>query len=378
MILPCVYESASFMQDKYIKIKKNDKYGVLDLNGNPCIAPGYDEISNGGIDLFKVKQGDRYGILDTSGNDVLPIEYDDIFYEDSGGSGYTVYYKDCKWCIIKKDTDGDGKEEYGLTDENGKILLDCEYNNIKISDGIVIVQNEEGLWGWGKYEYKMPITISSEINDCIIEVSITNDDNLTGTMVVAFYKDNSLVKMEQSDITDANGSINFEIPNANIDYYKIFVWDGVGTMQPLSHTAQDELNIEYVEPESPSPPNDENETFYSFTKLNIAGTIYDLIGEKNDALIELDTLSEIVGIEYKWDDEEQITFLLDGQTFSFKLNTNDIIQNGELEKDWKLTEIFRQIDGRYYLPLDTISVIGPSYEMTYEIGDDTIYLTWTE
>lgn len=383
VILPCEYESASFMQDKYIKIKKNDKYGVLDLHGNPCIAPCYDEISNGGTDLFKVKQGDRYGILDTSGNDVLPIEYDNIFYEDSGGSSYTVYYKDCKWCIISKDTDGDGKEEYGLADENGKILLDCEYNNIKISDGIVIVQNEEGLWGWGKYEYKMPVTISSEVNEGIIEVSITNDDNLTGTMIAAYYKDNALVKIDKRDITDANGSINFEIPNANIDYYKIFVWDDVGSLQPLSHTAQGQLDVEYTEPEPADEPKDTDESkhetdFSNVTKLNIDGTIYEVIGRKEEILMDIDTISELTGYEYEWDNDTQITFTKEGASFSFILNTYDIIQHGKLEEDWKLDEKFQQINGKYYLQFLKGPVSLEAFTGDYTSGDDTMYITLTK
>ena len=96
---------------KYEEIKKftsnvaifivNNKYGLLNTNGNEIVKAKYDKIVkiNEDTDLFLVKFGEKYGIINSNGQELFPFIYDEIKFISEGF--YSVK-KDGKYGVINR------------------------------------------------------------------------------------------------------------------------------------------------------------------------------------------------------------------------------------------------------------------------------------
>jgi len=113
-------------QDKVLKFKENDKYGLIDYSGNRVVEAIYEEISALPYkqEELKVKKDNKYGVIKSDGKEILKPEYDyiegDKYYNElSQNSGYIVGLK------------SDNGYKYGYLDENRKQVLNVKYNNIE-------------------------------------------------------------------------------------------------------------------------------------------------------------------------------------------------------------------------------------------------------
>lgn len=73
------YDYASKINDKYIKVKKNGKYGIIDSFGKSILDNQYDEIEQFGDKYIKIKKDGKYGIADEFGV-FEETKYDEIKY----------------------------------------------------------------------------------------------------------------------------------------------------------------------------------------------------------------------------------------------------------------------------------------------------------
>lgn len=71
--------------DPLIMIRDNGKYGFIDSTGTYVFEPLYDDIYHRYGDLIKVKKGERWGFININGEVATKIEYDTIM--DVRGSG---------------------------------------------------------------------------------------------------------------------------------------------------------------------------------------------------------------------------------------------------------------------------------------------------
>lgn len=115
-------------------------------NNNDEILTGYEQIEvlenmdeNGNVwyeeNVLRVKKNGKYGLIDLQGKELLPIEYDEITVLD--GIENSI--------IVKKD----GK--VGLVNDIGSIIADCNYREIKklgntYKDGYITI-DEQGKYG---------------------------------------------------------------------------------------------------------------------------------------------------------------------------------------------------------------------------------------
>lgn len=56
-------------------VKKGDKWGFINENGEPVIPMEYDEAGYFKEGLACVGKGDKYGFIDKQGKVVIPIKY---------------------------------------------------------------------------------------------------------------------------------------------------------------------------------------------------------------------------------------------------------------------------------------------------------------
>lgn len=115
-------------QNRIIAIQPG-KTDVYNLKGEFIRNTDYDDIKSFGFNEYsKVIKGELCGLVDGDFTVILPAEYESI-----------EKYKEL--LIVKRN----GK--YGLCNEEGEILVDSQYDEIKpLSNGVNVIVNKEGMW----------------------------------------------------------------------------------------------------------------------------------------------------------------------------------------------------------------------------------------
>jgi len=119
LLVPCEYDKIHNVLDQHVVAVKNEKMGIVDLNGAPEVPFEYETINqrlkNGlfpfGVGISPGKQ--RWGLVDSTGRVVLPAEYDQV---------EQFYY--CDLMKVKKD----GK--CGVLDPTGRLRVPLQFSDI--------------------------------------------------------------------------------------------------------------------------------------------------------------------------------------------------------------------------------------------------------
>lgn len=112
-------------------IQEKGKWGALDTNFQVSIPLKYDNIDfqffNIYVYFIRTKKEGKYGALNPNGKEILPAIYDTL----------TIAYGQ-KWIKVGKN------KQQGLFDENGKMILPIEYQQINLfSKGLAVVQKND-------------------------------------------------------------------------------------------------------------------------------------------------------------------------------------------------------------------------------------------
>ena len=127
--------------------QENGTYQTKAVNSNnEEILTGYDQIEaldnmdkNGNVwyeeNVLRVKKNGKYGLIDLLGKEILPVEYDEITVLD--GTENSI--------LIKK------ADKIGLVNDTGSIIIECNYKEIKklgdtYKDGYITI-DEQGKYG---------------------------------------------------------------------------------------------------------------------------------------------------------------------------------------------------------------------------------------
>ncbi|HHN8583315.1 TPA: WG repeat-containing protein [Providencia rettgeri] len=84
------YDDANEVRDGLILVKKDDKYGFIDLSGNRTIPLEYESAYNFSEGYAYVKKDNLAGLIDKKGNVVIPLEYEDL--KTNGTTNGVRYY----------------------------------------------------------------------------------------------------------------------------------------------------------------------------------------------------------------------------------------------------------------------------------------------
>ena len=102
-----------------LKVQKDGKYGLIDLDGNELQPCQYDSISTleGKQDVIKVQKDGKYGLVDVKGKELIPIQYADI---------RTLKAEDTTNYLVQNE---EGK--YGIISNSNQVILEPNYDEIK-------------------------------------------------------------------------------------------------------------------------------------------------------------------------------------------------------------------------------------------------------
>ena len=105
-------------EDNVLKVKKDGKYGIINLTGKQLTPCEYDEIT--AIEMIKnvlrVKKDGKVGVVDKEGKTILPTQYVEV----------TNLGKDNKEGFIIKAENG----KYGIVDDSNQTILEANYDEI--------------------------------------------------------------------------------------------------------------------------------------------------------------------------------------------------------------------------------------------------------
>ena len=140
-------EEDAFRTSSYYPVYTNEKWGVIDNNGDIVIDTTYDEmivIPNSKMPIFVC----TYDVQDGTGeyktkvlnekNEEILKGYDKIEAIDNYDSKQNIWFEDNLLRVKKND-------KYGLIDFNGKTVLECEYDSIYslkgVTENIIVEKN---------------------------------------------------------------------------------------------------------------------------------------------------------------------------------------------------------------------------------------------
>ena len=195
-------------ENTVLKYKKDNKYGLMSLEGKEITDAIYDEIASITYKegMLLVKQDGKYGIININGKIVIKPEYDNItvdnYYDVSTGYQRTGFIV----CSIK-----DEGYRYGYVDYRGKKILDTIYTEIeRVTDfedekDIYIVAYKDGQAGLLK---NRKLILDYEYEDIIYYA----------------YNDVFIVQRNgKQGITDRKGNIKIDTKYTNISFGGIYV-----------------------------------------------------------------------------------------------------------------------------------------------------------
>lgn len=108
----------SILNDILVVKNQKDKYGAIKVDGNVLLEPKYDEILyQYEFQNFIVKSNDKYGIIDSNGQIKIPIIYNSLDILDRKSELY----------IVKNE-----RNKYGVVDKNGNVKINIENDEIGI------------------------------------------------------------------------------------------------------------------------------------------------------------------------------------------------------------------------------------------------------
>ena len=121
-------------EDNILRVQKDGKYGLIDLNGKELLPTEYDEIIglNGIENSILIKKDEKYGLVNDTGSVIIEPNYKEI---KNLGETYREGYITI-----------DENDKYGVIGATKMKLLDNKYDNIEqvyLSDYYLVTENGE-------------------------------------------------------------------------------------------------------------------------------------------------------------------------------------------------------------------------------------------
>jgi len=150
-------------EDNVLKVEKDGKYGLINLDGTELLACTYDKITTikGVKDSILIQKDDKVGLVNNQGNLIVECNYADV---KALTNDYTDGY-------IVKDSEG----KCGIISINKEQVLDCKYSDIMSvcgKDMYVVKDNDKWI-------------ITNKTGDKTIDVNYEDITYLNSDIIVA-------------------------------------------------------------------------------------------------------------------------------------------------------------------------------------------------
>lgn len=213
-------------QTQILRYKDNNKYGLININGNEITPAIYESIETleykDGI--LKIKKDGKYGLIDINGNEVVKAEFNSIstdgYYNENSKydkAGYRVNIRT------------DEGYRYGYINYKGRQILDTMYTNLKriteIKDDnyVYLITYNNGKAGIIKNGQTLLDNVYENIEfDATNNILVLQQNAKQGVYDI---EGNMILPIQYENITFAGRYINAEKDG------KLLVFDTTGTLQ---------------------------------------------------------------------------------------------------------------------------------------------------
>ena len=355
--------TSNLMYEKSVlKYTKDEKYGLVNLEGKKITKPIYDEIDSLPYKEgeLMVRENEKYGIINIKGNQIIEISYDKIvtdeYYTDENRYQYAGYI------VSIKTPEG---YRYGYINHQGKELLNTEYNDIsrvtemKHDTTPYLICAKNGQYGIVKNGEKILENEYQSIRyDMSNQVFVVEKSkkygiaNLDGKIIVPlqyhqiditgiylYAQDEQGITVYNNDGTQANVNANMSILKTNNEKYNIKISNENGTTYGVINQEGKQLieeNYNYIE--------------YLYDNYFIVSNEHGKLGVLDD--------KEAIKIDIKYDALQKIqgtdliqTTLAETKTTQIYSKTMEKIcemQNATLEIEPDFIKIFNETETKYF------------------------------
>lgn len=194
-IIGTKYTSIKFIEStkEFIVTTDDKKMGILLATGATKIQPNYDDIKqiDKDLNLYLVKNNNKYGVINENGNIVIFLEYDNIgidlaqFASNQIKNQYVLFDN----CIpVQRD------KKWGFFDKTGKQIIPVEYDglgcivgtqNSRTANNLLIIPEYEAIVVEKDKKYGIIDSVGKKLIDCALDAiySITSSGKDTYYMV---------------------------------------------------------------------------------------------------------------------------------------------------------------------------------------------------
>lgn len=194
-IIGTKYTSIKFIEStkEFIVTTDDRKMGILLATGDTKIQPNYDDIKqiDKNLNLYLVKNNNKYGVINQNGNIVIFLEYDKIgidiaqFTSNQIKNQYILFDN----CIpVQRD------RKWGLFDKTGKQIVPLEYDGLgcvigtqssRTANNLLIIPEYEGIVVEKNKKFGIIDSVGKKLIDCVLDsvYSITSSGKDTYYMV---------------------------------------------------------------------------------------------------------------------------------------------------------------------------------------------------
>lgn len=213
-------------QTQILRYKENDKYGLINLNGNKITSAIYESIETleykDGI--LKIKKDGKYGLIDINGDEAVKPEYNSITTD--GYYNENSKYDKSGYIVNVRTNEG---YRYGYVNYKGRQTLDTMYTNIKRiteiknDDFVYLITYSNGKAGILKNGQTLIENAYEDIEyDAVNNIIVLQQNAKQG---VYDLEGNMILPIQYENVTFAGKYLN-----ANKDG-KLLVFDAAGKLQ---------------------------------------------------------------------------------------------------------------------------------------------------
>ena len=130
--IPFIYNDAKDFIGRYAVVKKRNKWGIIDEDGNEVVPLVYDYLKGFSDNIFIAKKNGKWGVIDKKNIEILPIIYDKYLYSHQEKHYHTL--------------SKDGK--FGFYDIGSNKLFDLKYDGATVFSEDCAAVKIDGKWGY--------------------------------------------------------------------------------------------------------------------------------------------------------------------------------------------------------------------------------------
>ena len=211
-IIGTKYKSISFKEDsrEFTVTTDEGKMGILSADGVTKIEPNYTEIKQISRELnyYLVNNNNKYGVINQNGNIVIYLEYDKIGIDEEKFNTNSI---DNPYILFDNCIPVMRNDKWGIFDITGKQVLNVEYDEVgclngtqanQINNNVVIIPKYEGIVVGKEDKYGI-VSSSGEqyvpiILDSVYSITTSGEDKYYMTFTIQVEQDGRKVDNQQT------------------------------------------------------------------------------------------------------------------------------------------------------------------------------------